>query len=266
MRRYLPIFVIALCVLALGAVHPIVAHAAVSYVHHLHTLAPHVHTVHPMLAMGMGLTPTYEELAVAGRPASAGQPETVDWQYYDHQPVTTGTTTFLQFFTGNNSQDDTLTNFPYNGQLPLGMYFTVTSFHVSPRIAPAIHTGAAGAETMSALDDLWALIGTQRAIWTFTMNDKKYGPQTADVAMADGGVTGLLGAAGTGAGTATGIATASVANNGILGMGWTIRAGLQIPQLTGFQLTMKFAAAPTLHVSPVFVRFSMKGFLSRQVQ
>lgn len=201
---------------------------------------------------------TAGQLAAAANPQAANQPEAMPWFLYDTQAVTSTVTTSLSFFTAVNA-DKTLSNMESSGQLPDPQYFIihyVTCDILDPPIANAGHAASA----LGPVNDIDVLLKTQRATFTFSMSNKQYGPFPLTLCHGTGGATGN--------GTATYTAEASVwyGNNGIVGSGgFPFLGSLVIPPKVGFNVTVNFAAAPTITTSPLNVRLGLAGVLYRRV-
>jgi len=200
---------------------------------------------------------TAAQLAAAANPLSAGQPEAQPWFLYDTQLITSGTTTSASFFVNQNA-DKTMSNIESGGQLPDPQYFIVhyvTCDILDPPVANAGHAATA----LGPVNDIDVLLKTQRATFTFSMSNKNYGPFPLTLCHATGGATGN--------GTATYTAEASIwyGNNGIVGSGgFPFLGSLVIPPKVGFNITVNFAAAPTLSGN-INMRIGMAGVLYRRV-
>lgn len=200
---------------------------------------------------------TAAQLAAAANPVSAGQPEAQPWFLYDTQLITSASTTSASFFVNQNA-DKTMSNMEASGQLPDPQYFIVhyvTCDILDPPIANAGHAASA----LGPVNDIDVLLKTQRATFTFNMSNKAYGPFPLTLCHGTGGATGN--------GTATYTAEASIwyGNNGIVGSGgFPFLGSLVIPPKVGFNITVSFAAAPTLSGN-LNMRIGMAGVLYRRV-
>jgi hypothetical protein len=193
-------------------------------------------------------------------PLFANQPEVVPWQLFDTQNITTAVTTTAVFFQ-NINVDKTLSNMEGPGQLPEPQYLVV--HYVACDFLLAAVSTAVGATTNNAnLDDIENVLKAQRATFEFNMSNKRYGPFSLTMTAATGGATGNL----YGVGTLAAAVAGGVVNNGIPGTGgFPFGGSLVIPPKIGFDVTVRFAAAPTLPVSPLPLRISLVGALYRRV-
>lgn len=197
---------------------------------------------------------TSGELAAAANPASAGQPEAIPWFLYDTQNYVDNSTTRLQFFQTVQT-DRTLGNMEAAGQLPDPQYFII--HYVTCDILRVPTTAAGGQD--GAINDLELLLKSGRAIWTFNMSNKSYGPFPLTLCHSTGGTTGQ------GWGTFTAEESIQYANNGIPGSGgFPFLGALVIPPKVGFNVTLELAAAVNISAD-VYIRLGLAGVLYRRV-
>ena len=214
----------------------------------------HIATALPgALLIGSIIQPpaSFNQLASATTPPSGVSTDTQAWMFYDTQLITSGTTISLQFFTATNS-DKTMSNFLGANQLPSPQYFSIYSFGFTPFFKPQL-----GTTNLGALTDAYELLYNQRGIWKFTISDKSVGPFPLSAAHADGGPVGGVALAD------SAIQVASYASNGTFDGGFVVDNAIVIPPQTGFELSVTFAAAPTLSAN-MNLRAWMYGTLYRK--
>lgn len=203
---------------------------------------------------------TRDDLDALANPMFANQPEVVPWQLYDTQSITTAVNAPAVYFQTINS-DKTLSNMEGPGQLPDPQYLVVHYVAADFLVAPQ-STAITATTNNAAVDDVENILKTVRATFEFNMSNKRYGPFSLTMTAATGGATGAL----YGAGTLAAAVSGGVVNNGIPGSGGYPFAGaLVIPPKIGFDVTVRFGAAPTLPVSPLSLRISLVGALYRRV-
>lgn len=200
---------------------------------------------------------TAGQLVAAANPQNAGQPEALPWFLYDTQLITSGTTASLTFFQTVQT-DKTMGNMESAGQLPDPQYFIV-HYVTCDILDPPIASAAGTAADLGPINDIDIILKTQRAVWTFTMSNKTYGPFPLTLCHGTGGATGVA--------VATETAPKAVAsgNNGIVGSGgFPVLGALVIPPKVGFNIKVDMAAAPTLSGN-LNVRLGLAGVLYRRV-
>lgn len=200
-----------------------------------------------------------DELDALSNPAFANQPEVVPWQLYDTQAITTAVNAPAVFFQTINA-DKTMSNMEGPGQLPEPQYLVV--HYVACDILQIPTATALAGEPNAALANVENLLKTVRGTLEFNMSNKRYGPFSLTMTAATGGAT----FSGYGYGTAANGTSTGVVNNGIPGSGGYPFAGaLIIPPKIGFDVTIRFGAAPTLVGGPINIRISLVGALYRRV-
>lgn len=216
------------------------------------------------LAIGMIIIPwqpayNKDELDALANPSFANQPEVVPWQLYDTQAITTAVNNPAVFFQTINA-DKTMSNMEGPGQLTDPQYLIV---HYLAADFLQIPTATALAnEPNAALANLENILKTCRATVEFNMSNKRYGPFSLTMTAATGGAT----FSGYGYGTAANGTSSGVVNNGIPGSGgFPFSGALVIPPKIGFDVTVRFGAAPTLVGGPINLRISLVGALYRRV-
>lgn len=201
-----------------------------------------------------------DELDASANPMFASQPEVVPWQLYDTQAITTAVNNpavFFQTIVG----DKTLSNMEGPGQLPDPQYLVV-HYVAADFLVPPQSTAVTATANNAAVDNVENILKTVRATFEFNMSNKRYGPFSLTMCHATGGGTGAL----YGVGTLAAAVSGGMVNNGIPGSGGFPFAGaLVIPPKIGFDVTVRFGAAPTLPISPMNLRISLVGALYRRV-
>lgn len=212
---------------------------------------------------------TIQQLQALTTPAQ-GQLEAVNWKYYDTQPITTAVTTVLNFF-ATVQTDKTLGNIEQPGQIQAPNWFEVYAIKCD---FLELTTSTAAPGILGAVQDIAAILYTQRAMYELTVNSKSYGKTPLTFAHSSGGPVGLV------QGTPAAAAVLQFANNSIpdegdwLG-GWVLDPATMQQQQVGsiilqptqaFSLSVTMAAAPTLTTTPLNCRMSICGVLHRQVR
>jgi hypothetical protein len=201
-----------------------------------------------------------DDLDLMANPMFANQPEVVPWQLYDTQVITTAVGNPAVFFQTINA-DKTLSNMEGPGQLPDPQYLVVQYVACDILQIPTT-TALVAADTNAGLANVENLLKTVRATFEFNMSNKRYGPFSLTMCHATGGATFN----GFGVGTLAAGVTSGVVNNGIPGSGgFPFSGALVIPPKIGFDVTVRFAAPPTLVAGPVNIRMSLVGPLYRRV-
>lgn len=197
---------------------------------------------------------TAAQLAAQANPVSAGQPEAIPWFLYDTQTWTDNSTTNATFFQTVQT-DKTLGNMESAGQLPDPQYFIVHYVTCDLLRTP---TTAAG-DKVGALDDIDLFLKSGRAMFTFKMSNKDYGPFPLTLCHSTGGATGV------GYGTFTAEESIQQANNGIPGSGgFPFGGSIVIPPKVGFSVRVETAAAVDMTAN-LSVRMGLAGVLYRRV-
>jgi hypothetical protein len=198
---------------------------------------------------------TSAQLMAASNPVNAGQPEAIPWFLYSTKTYTDNSTTRLTFF-DSVENDKTLSNMETAGALPDPQFMIV--HYVTCDILREPTTAAGGVD--GAINDIELLLkATGRAIFTFKMSNKDYGPFPLTLCHSTGGATGVV------AGTFTAEEQIQQANNGIPGSGgFPFGGALVIPPKVGFSVVLEVAAAVNL-TADVRIRMGLAGVLYRRV-
>lgn len=175
---------------------------------------------------------TYEALAAAARPTSAGQPEAYAQTLYDTQTYTDNSTTTLRFF-GAAQTTANLGNLGQAAQLPAGSWFAIEYIRLNAWTAAPISTAAGG--VTGDIDDLLRMFYTSRPFLAMTYNGKPYGPWPAHSALGNSGGLDVFGY-----GTFT--AEESIQTAQPKGEGIYIGGSILIMPLTEFYFDLTFAA------------------------
>lgn len=205
---------------------------------------------------------TYATLDAAANPSSTTEPENFAHQFFDTQSITSGTTTLLNYFGGN--QNTFQSNYPFNGMLPANQYFTIWSALATFLLAITDTQSATVPSATSGYFDLATVMFTQLAQYLLTINEKKYGPIPLYMVQSGGGITGAVSDAGQG--TSGDVTQSTAPINGIIGNGWCYANNLVLQPMTRWAVTVSLAAAPTLTNTPLKVAVGMNGTYSRKVQ
>jgi hypothetical protein len=187
-------------------------------------------------------------------PPSGRSPEAIWHVAYDTQTYTDNSTTSLDFFSAVNA-DKSLSNMEAAGQFPAPQVFNLYTIAADLWTALPVSTDAAQAGN---LNDLYLLLFVGRPRWTFTLQNKMYGPYPLSVLHATGGVSGYIQST-----TAAG-ATVQAASNLPHG-GWNYNGSITIPSQTSFQFNVTWQAAQNLTANWL-LRISLFGILSRAVK
>lgn len=193
-------------------------------------------------------------------PSYADQPEVVPWNLYDTQAIANAAAGPFVFFGAINA-DKSLSNMEGPGQLP-DPQFLIVHYVACDLMQAPIYTAAAN-EPQQGLGNIDNILKTARAIFTFNMSNKRYGPYSLSMCHALGGTTGVgygYGAAALGNGQSF-----AVVNNGIPGSGgFPVCGAWTIPPKIGFDITINLAVAATLSAT-LQCRISLVGALYRRV-
>lgn len=210
---------------------------------------------------------TVDELANLATPM-AGQLEAVEWEYYDTQTITSGTTTVLNFFTQVQS-DKTLGNLEQAGSIQAPNWYELYTIRCDFLRVPTLSTTA----NLGALDDLAEVLFAQRATAQLTVNSKSYGVKPLTSHHQTGGAVGFTQGTPATAGMVS-YANNSVADDGLWLGGWWLNPRTNMEEECGsivlapsqsFQFAVSMAAAPTLSAA-LNVRITFGGVLHRQVR
>lgn len=200
---------------------------------------------------------TYDQIDQAGRPSEPNQPEAIPGVLYDTLtiPLAGPAGNFLKFYQQNNP-DITVTNVQ-NGQLPSGYRFRVQAFLFTVLREPTFNALNSG---VGLLTDLARVLKTNRAMFTFKINNKDYEPIPLTFAHASGGETGFTAA------SFTAPANFQQGNNGVFSGGFQTDGALWILDKQPFQVRVDFAAPFTALAVDTPSRFEMRGTWYRPVQ
>ncbi len=187
-------------------------------------------------------------------PPSGMSPEAIWHVIYDTQTYTSAATTSLDFFAAINA-DKSLSNMEAAGQFPAPQVFNIYGINADLWTAAPISTNAA---LLGDLNDLFLLLLVGRPRWTFTLQNKIYGPYPLTLLHATGGPSGYLQAT-------TAAAGSTQAGINMPHGGWNYNGSITIPAQTSFQFNVTWQAAQTLTANWL-LRVSMSGILSRAVK
>lgn len=199
------------------------------------------------------------QLEQAARPSSSGQNEVIPHILFDTQSITTASTTQVSYFQAlNTSPNDG--NVPGPGQLPSPYFMVIQYIAADFLILPITGTSTAAAPWT----DLAEILYNQEATFTFTNNDKTYGPYPLRSCSQLGGVLGWGQLEGATAAPGAGMFGV---NNGIPGSGGFFVGGAWViePNVK-YNLQVNLKAAPTLTTSPVKLSMALVGTLYRAVR
>lgn len=197
---------------------------------------------------------SFQEQNAKAIPPSGRSPEAIWHCAYDTQTYVDNTTTSLDFFAAINA-DKSLSNMEAAGQFPAPQVFNLYNVCADLWTAAGVSTAASN---VGNANDLYLLLMTGRPRWTFTLQNKTYGPYPLTTLHGTGGPEGFLG---------TAIATPGslqFAKNAAYG-GWNYSGGLTIPAQTSFQFNVTWAAAQDT-TADWRLRISLFGVLSRAVK
>lgn len=191
---------------------------------------------------------------------AGGQSECLAHVFFDTLLYTDNVTTQLVFFQQVNIPG--ITNMEQQGALPDPQYFEVVYFGLDILRAPT-------ATPLAAWGDAWlilfgpgaATIATgQRAIFTFIMSAKNYGPWPLSFCHGSGGLHGS-----SGYGTTTPDTTGrEFQTNSVPDGGWFEGGTITIPYSTGFQVVAQWPSAVNISAN-VLLSMNMVGTLHRRV-
>lgn len=200
---------------------------------------------------------SYEQLQIDATPNSK-QPEFFPMTWFDSATFTSASTVGnVPFFSVPNN-DPSLSNMQLAGQFPAGEYFDVGEFHVDVLERVTAETaGAADTAAVGALDDLYQLLMSSRAMLTFSYRNKPYGPWP----LAQHRPLGQLRASIAGAF----VAATAVQFGGWDAIGNIYEKSLTIAPTTKFGVGIAFPAALTLSQASAIIRVSIRGVHYRTV-
>lgn len=188
-------------------------------------------------------------------PSVAGQGEAVPWIAYDTELYTSAATVDLTFF-ATTKTDKTLSNMSLAGQFQTNQWMIIHNLGLDVLAGGTV----AGAGTQVGIgDDIQKLMKVGRPIFTLDLNNKLYGPFPLRFLHDSGGAVGM------GWGTFTAEDSVQIYNNGVTDGGWNWRGSIIIPPLTGFNITVHWAAAQTLAVGNINLAFWLAGQMTRMV-
>lgn len=169
--------------------------------------------------------------------------------YFDTQAVTSGSTTFLNYFKANNT-DITLTNQRGNGGvMPADTWFEPLAINID-----FLAVNVLGGNTiLGRLNDLDILFLQTRPVLTITIANTTLPQIPISLCHASGGPVGAV------AGSWTAPQNAQFGNNGSQDGGYCVMDSFTIPPNTLFGVRIDFAAAPTLSGTTPFLRVMFDG-------
>lgn len=188
-------------------------------------------------------------------PPSGRSPEAIWHVAYDTQTFASTSTTSLDFFSAINA-DKSLSNMEAAGQFPAPQAFEMHT--IAADLWPSATPVTTDAATAGAANDIYLLMFVGRPRWTFTLQQKAYGPYPLSVLHASGGPEAFISST---------VATSSqqIGRNMPHG-GWNYQGTITIPAQTSFQFNVTWAAAQTLKVTNWLLRIGLFGVLSRAVK
>jgi hypothetical protein len=195
----------------------------------------------------------FADVAALSTAASASQPETIPWVYYDTQDFVSNWTRVSFFATPQN--DRTLGNIEQGGTIPADTYFQIFSLNVDFLIAASASTAAPAA---AIADDLAQILFGSRAILNLTIANKNYGPIPLTYCHSSGGL--IIDWQGTPAAAAI----LNFAQNAPADGGYWVDGAIILPPNQSFTMTVEGVAAAL--VATRKVRLSMAGVKYRPVR
>lgn len=187
-------------------------------------------------------------------PPSGASPEAIWHIAFDTKTYTDNATVSLNFFDSTNLGNGFLTNMEAAGQFPAPQIFDIYGIFCDLWTAVGVSTNAA---TAGNVNDLYLLLFTGTPVWTFTLQNKNYGPYP---------LISLHGLNAPVAFLSSTVATVSqqFASNDRT-PGFSYNGGITIPAQTSFQFQVRWAAAQDTTANWL-IRISMTGKLSRAVK
>ncbi len=186
-------------------------------------------------------------------PPSGRSPEAIWHCAYDTQTYTDNSTTSLDFFAAVNA-DKSLSNMESAGQFPAPQVFNLYTISADLWTAVGVSTSAT---TVGNVNDIYLLMFTGRPRWTFTLQNKTYGPYPLSTLHGSGGPEAWLS-------QTVATVTQQAARNALHG-GWNYNGSITIPAQTSFQFNVTWAAAQDITANWL-LRISLFGILSRAVK
>lgn len=187
-------------------------------------------------------------------PPSGRSPEAIWHLAYDTQTYTDNTTTLLNFFNATNVGNRFLSNMELPGQFPAPQVFEVYGIYFDAWTAVGISTSATNTGNGN---DLQLLMAVGRPVWTFTLQQKNYGPYPL-VALHGLGGPSIFGFSNDGA------EILQFAKNDCT-PGFGYQGSITIPAQTAFQFKIEWTAAQDL-TADWLLRVTLGGILSRAVK
>lgn len=195
----------------------------------------------------------FGEVQALANPASASQPETIPWVYFDTQSFASNWTRTTFFATPQN--DPTLGNIEQGGTIPADTFFQIYSLNFDFLIPASASTAAAGA---AIVDDLAQILFGARAVVTISIASKVYTQLPLSYCHASGGLQiDWLG-------TPAAAATTNYAQNYGADGGYWVDGAIILPPNQSFTVTVSGVAAAL--VATRQGRFSMAGVKYRPVR
>lgn len=177
----LTVLVLATVLAPLATAH-VVAHATPAVSIYYNALAALVHGTGtgPALAIFapmIGLKgKTYAQL-IQDNTANSNQPEFFPMEWFDTATFTSASTSGNVNFFSNTNNDLSLSNMQLAGQFANNEYFDLGEIHVDVLERTTAETaGAADTAAVGAMDDLYQLMHSSRALITLNYRNKPYGP------------------------------------------------------------------------------------------
>jgi hypothetical protein len=189
-------------------------------------------------------------------PRTGRDPEAIWHVAYDTKLFTSAATVALSFFDNTNIGNRFLTNMEVGGQFPAPQVYDLHGVYCD--LWAAVAGVSTSASNVGNANDIMLLLYVGTPVWTFTLQQKKYGPYPLITLHGLGGPSVFF---------ASAIATPGslqFARN-VVDPGWGYNGSITIPAQTSFQFTVEWAAAQTLTAN-WNLRISFSGKLSRAVK
>lgn len=188
-------------------------------------------------------------------PPSGRSPEAIWHLIYDTKTYTDNTTVSLNFFDSVNVGTLDLSNMELAGQFPAPQVFDIFGIYADLwATAAGVSTSAT---TVGNVNDFYLLMFVGRPRWTFTLQQKNYGPYPLAALHGLGAPVGLLSQ------TVATVTQQAVSND--RSPGWDYNGSITVPAQTAFQFNITWQAAQDLTANWL-IRISMTGKLSRAVK
>lgn len=185
---------------------------------------------------------------------SGRSPEAIWHVIYDTKTYTDNSTVLLNYFDATNVGNRFLTNMESAGQFPAPQIFDLYGVFFDAWTALPVSTSATNT---GDLNDLALLMFVGIPVWTFTLQQKNYGPYPLITLHGLGGPTGF-------GWSSDGAEILQYARNDPC-PGWNYNGSITIPAQTSFQFRIEWNAAVDLTANWL-TRVAISGKLSRAVK